>query len=266
MLKKTVKNIFKSFNIEVKRINSNYVVPNPYYKGIVDNLEYYETPIGNYFLPTDVSLDIIKENMQWGNVFEPPVIEVAKKYIKKGSTVLDVGTNFGQMSIIFSKLAGDTGKVYSFDADDFVFEILKKNLKANNCTNAEPIYGAVYNKDNEILIFPKQDFQRFKAYGSYGIDPNAKEGREVKSHTIDSLNIQTPISFMKVDVQGSDLFALQGAVKTIEKHKMPILFEFEQQFQDEFKTSFQDYVDFTRSINYSFKEIIMGINYLIVPN
>src|SRR6185437_13133151 len=257
------KNILKSFNLEIKR--SVKEPKNPYFKSVSDNLEYYETPIGNYFVPSDISTDVIKESMKWGKQFEPEVIEIAKKYIKPGTAVLDIGANFGQMSTIFSKLAGTNGKVYSFEADDFVFEILKKNLKANNCTNAEPTYGAVYNKNNEILIFPKQDFQRFKAYGSYGIDPNAKEGREVKSLTIDSLNINMPISFMKVDIQGSDLYAMQGAVETIKKHKMPIIFEFEQQFQDEFKTSFQDYVEFTNSINYTFKEIIMGINYLIVP-
>ena len=71
---------------------------------------------------------------------------------------------------------------------------------------------------------------------------------------------------MKVDIQGSDLFALQGAKEIILKNKMPILFEFEQQFQDEFQTSFNDYANFIKEIDYRFEKIIMGINYLIVPN
>ena len=106
---------------------------------------------------------------------------------------------------------------------------------------------------------------RFQAYGSYGIDPNATAGRTVKALTIDGLNINTPISFMKVDIQGSDLFALRGAVETIKRHRMPIIFEFEQQFQAEFHTSFQDYVDFVNSISYRFEKLVMDINYLIVP-
>lgn len=71
---------------------------------------------------------------------------------------------------------------------------------------------------------------------------------------------------MKVDVQGSDLFAMEGAKETIRKHKMPILFEFEQQFQQDFNTNFNMYVDFVKSINYKFAETIMGINFLIIPN
>jgi hypothetical protein len=43
------------------------------------------------------------------------------------------------------------------------------------------------------------------------------------------------------------------ATETIKRHRMPIIFEFEQQFQAEFGTSFQDYVDFVNSISYALK-------------
>jgi hypothetical protein len=127
------------------------------------------------------------------------------------------------------------------------------------------VQGAVYNTLGKKLVFPEPDFKRFPSYGSYGIDPNAREGRTVESVTIDSLAIEGPVSFMKVDIQGSDLFALQGARETILKYKMPILFEYEEQFQKDFHTSFDDYIDFVRSINYRFEKIIYGINYLVVP-
>jgi len=140
--------------------------------------------------------------------------------------VLDVGANFGQMSVLFSNLAGDDGTVHSFEADDFVYDIFKRNIDANDKVGRIiPHFGAVHNADNETLIFPVQDFQEFGTYGSYGIDYNAAEGRKVQSLTIDSLNIAGPISFMKIDIQGGDLQGMQGAVKTIHRNRMPILFE-----------------------------------------
>jgi protein-S-isoprenylcysteine O-methyltransferase Ste14 len=39
----------------------------------------------------------------------------------------------------------------------------------------------------------------------------------------------------------------------------------EQQFQENFGTTFQDYVEFVHSINYKFETTIDEINYLIVP-
>jgi len=228
-------------------------------------LEYYETPIGNYYLPNNAPRDIVINSMKFGKIFEPEVVELAQQYIEEGTVVLDVGANFGQMSIMFSHFAGSKGSVYAFEADDFICGILEKNIAANNCTNIKPVCKAVYNKTGEIMLYPVQDFTRFDSYGSYGLDPNAKEGREVQTITIDSLNIQEPISFMKVDVQGSDLFVLQGAVETIQRHKMPILFEYEEQFGEEFNAKWQDYSDFIESISYRIEKTIYGINYLIVP-
>ena len=221
---------------------------------IQERAQLYETSTGRYYLPTDAPQDWVISCIKSGGVFEPEVVETAKAYIRPGSTVLDVGANFGQMSVLFSRFVGAGGQVHSFEADPFVYELLQKTLAANNCQNVTAHLGAVYDRPNQQLFYPVQDFKRFQAYGSYGIDPNATAGRTVKTLTIDGLNINTPISFMKVDIQGSDLFALRGAVETIKRHRMPIIFEFEQQFQAEFRTSFQDYVDFVNSISYRFEK------------
>jgi FkbM family methyltransferase len=264
MVKKILRSFLNKFNYDISKLNHGSEKFRK--KSDVKDLNFYDTPTGKYYLPAHLKRDIVANDIKNGNYFEPEVIEVAKSFIKKGTAVLDVGANYGQMSVVFSKIAGDEGKVYAFEAEPIIYNILLKTFDANGCKNVKVIPGAVHNKMGEKLVFPEPDFKRFDSYGSYGIDPNAKNGRKVESITIDSLQISEPISFMKVDIQGSDLFALQGAKDTILKNKMPILFEFEQQLQDEFHTSFDDYVNFVKSINYRFEKIIMGINYLIVPN
>lgn len=229
------------------------------------NLSLYKTPIGNYYLPTNVEKDVIVNYMKAGRIFEPEIVEVAKQYITEGSTVLDVGANFGQMTLFFSQFVGEKGRVISFEADDFSCSVLEKNIAANSRTNIMPICKAVYNKSGEVMFYPVPDFKRFSAYGSYGLDPNAKQGRKVETLAIDSLNIQSPISFMKVDVQGSDLFVLQGAIETIRRHQMPIIFEYEEQFQEEFKTCWSDYLGFIELVDYKVEKVVNNINYLIVP-
>ncbi|MDB5286269.1 MAG: FkbM family methyltransferase [Mucilaginibacter sp.] len=230
------------------------------------DLTLHNTATGNYYLPTHAYGDIVANTIKNNQIFEKEVVDIAYKYIKEDTAVLDVGSNFGQMSILFANKVGDKGTVYAFDADDFVYEILVKNIAANNKEGKIiPTFGAIHNIDNEILFFPEQDFEVYGAYGSYGIDYNSTKGREVKSVTIDSLNIQQPISFMKIDIQGGDLQAMQGAIKTIEKNQMPILFEYEYHFEDDFNLSFQEYVDFVRDIGYVFKKVINGHNFLIVP-
>lgn len=257
---KAVKGIFHFFGLEI----SKYVPEKKSRK--TKNLSLHKTVTGNYYLPTDAHNDGVANTIKSNLVFEKDVIDLASKYIKPGNTVLDLGANFGQMSILFSEMVGKNGKVHSFDADDWVFEIFKKNIEANDKTDIIiPHFGAVHNVAGETLIFPDQDFEEFGSYGSYGIDYNAKQGREVKTITIDSMGFEEPIHFMKVDIQGGDLQALQGAVKTIEKNRMPILFEYEYNFEDKFNMCFQDYVDFVSSINYKFHKVINGHNFLIIP-
>lgn len=263
-MKKLIRSVFNAFNYDIVKLNfygtEKYKRTSP-----VPGLNYYDTPLGKYFLPVGLRKDLVANCIKSGIYFEPDVIDTARRYIKDGTAVLDVGANYGQMSICFSQLT-PAGKVYSFEAEPIIIDILKRNIDANQRNNIQVVEGAVYNVSGNTVYFPEPDFKRFDSYGSYGIDPNASEGRAIKTLTIDSLDIKEPISFMKVDIQGSDIFAMQGARETILKNKMPILFEYEEQFQDEFKTSFNDYVEFVRSINYRFVSISKGINYLIVPN
>jgi len=226
----------------------------------------FETATGNYYLPSDAQGDVVANAIKAGKIFEPEVVNLALQHIKPGSVVLDVGSNFGQMSVLFARRVGAEGKVYAFDADDFVFDVLKRNIRENGLTDQiEPVFGAVHNVAGQTLYFPVQDFKRWSSYGSYGIDYNASAGRAVKTLTIDSLDIARPVSFMKVDIQGGDLQAMQGAVKTIERNRMPIIFEYEYHFEEEYKLSFQEYVDFVSRIGYRFHKVVNGHNFLIVP-
>jgi len=260
MIKKAAKDFFKLFGFEVRRIATSARSKK------TDRLTYYKTATGNYYLPTDARGDVVANTIINNGIFEPEVIEIARKYIKPNTVALDVGANFGQMSLLFSEMVAGNGKVYSFEADNFVFDILNKNIAANNKTHSiQPIFGAVHNKADEFLTFPEQDFEKYETYGSYGIDYNQSSGRQVKTVTIDSFEFPLPVTFMKIDIQGGDLFAMQGAVQTISKHRMPILFEYEYHFQDQFNFRFQEYVDFVSSIGYKFDKVLNGHNFLILP-
>jgi FkbM family methyltransferase len=264
-MKKLFREVLHSFGVDVVRYNRK---PAP--KNVIDHnkdgLTLYDTATGKYYLPNDAQLDIVANTIKSNGIFEEEIINCAKHFIPTNGVVLDIGANFGQMSILFSNLVGSKGKVYSFDADDFIFEVLKRNIAVNNKTNIHPTFGAVHNVGQSYLYFPKQDFKKYDSYGSYGIDYVNSQGRKVPTLTIDSLNIPEKIDFIKIDIQGGDLFAMKGAIDTIAKNKCPILFEFEYLMQDDLNLNFQEYVDFVRSINYKFTRVIYGQNFLITPN
>lgn len=264
MLKNSIRNAAQKFGYDFIK-TSNFEFGKKYKRKSPDKrFDYYETPKGNYYFPKNCKGDIVANAIKTGKLFDEVIFDLAKSYITPNSVILDVGANYGQMAIEFSKVAEST-IVYAFEAQKLVFDVLEKNIESNNVRNVKLFYNAVYDTNDIELIFPVPDLVRFPSYGSYGIDLNAKKGIKVRSLAIDSLSFDLPISFMKVDIQGSDLAAMRGAINTIAKHKMPIIFEYEEQFQEDFKTTFQDYVDFVNNIGYKFLKTVQNINYLIVP-
>jgi FkbM family methyltransferase len=123
---------------------------------------------------------------------------------------------------------------------------------------------AVWHELGKTLFYPKADFNRFESYGSYGIDPTATDGQLVQSVTIDSLNL-SQVDLIKIDIQGSDLNAMKGAVGTINRLKPTIIFEYESLFNEQFNTSWEDYLNFIESINYKIVHTIDGVNIVIEP-
>jgi FkbM family methyltransferase len=228
-------------------------------------LELVSNPAGQMFVPVFPDNDMIAAAIRSGRVFDEHIVQCASEYIRSGTTVVDVGANFGQMTLQFARLAGESGRVIAIEADDYVHHVLRQNLQVNGVENVTTVNKAAHVTPGLQVFFPDQDFVRFQSYGSYGLDPNARTGRSVETITVDSLNIEAPVSFMKVDVQGSDLFALQGAKQTILRHRMPIIFEYEEQFQAEFGTTFQDYVDFVLGVGYRFVKTVDDINFVIAP-
>ena len=83
----------------------------------------------------------------------PNSINKLKDFIEPDTIVLDLGANFGQMSILWSKCKPNI-KVYAFEASKYVFSILKKNVNLNSA-NVEAINALVGNETNDEQFIQK---------------------------------------------------------------------------------------------------------------
>jgi FkbM family methyltransferase len=163
-------------------------------------------------------------------------------------------------------MTGPDGFVFAFECEPFIYAVLLKNLAVNDINNAKPSAWVLWSESGHVgLPSLDESLRKYRGYGCYAIDP---KGRGTPTSTIDAVlaELTIPISFMKVDCQGSDLHVMMGARETIKRWQMPIVFEYEPALDDLFETSWGSYARFVDAIGYRIvSEVGNQYNYLIEP-
>ncbi len=155
--------------------------------------------------------------------YEPYFTRLLLKNIRAGDTVVDIGANIGFDTINMAKKVGKSGRVYSIEPENENFEILKKNIGANNLKNVMAIKAAIGGRSGFFNIYKsKENYGDHKLYedGSDGL----AEWVEVK--TLDSMIKEFDIkkvNLIKSDTQGYEPAVLGGGLKTL-KRDGPIMF------------------------------------------
>lgn len=137
--------------------------------------------------------------------------------VKTGDVVLDAGANCGHLSIFFSKLVGKNGKIHAFEPDRFNIDRIKSNRQLN-----KDLPDNI--KIEELLLWDENKLVDFYEAGTVGSSavwiPDADKCVKKEAVRIDDWvlknNIQK-LDFIKMDIEGAEIEALDGCVQTIEK-------------------------------------------------
>jgi FkbM family methyltransferase len=140
--------------------------------------------------------------------------------VRKGDIVVEAGSNVGAHTIQLAKLVGPAGKIVAFEPQRLLFQILCANLALNEMFNCYA-YQAAVGSAAGILKVPQLDLYATQNFASLSLG-HAGEGMDVPVIALDSLDLPS-LRFLKADVEGMEIEVLQGARRTIEKHR-PILY------------------------------------------
>jgi len=144
-----------------------------------------------------------------GEFHEPSAISFIKKEVKNGMHVFDLGANIGWFTLVFSKLVGDTGHVYSFEPDPYTFKILEENIELNKLKNVSIFQLGISNKIgiSKFSLVENQD-------GANKLESktNVENCIKIKTTTIDAFCMEhnTKVDFLKMDVEGSEPKVFEG--------------------------------------------------------
>ena len=171
------------------------------------------------------------------NGIESSLTKSIIRLINKDSNVIDIGSNYGFITLACSKfLCSGRGKVFSFECDVKCYKNLESSIKKNAYDNIELFNAFVGNKNTS----------------------NVK--------TVDSLihSQRKNIDLIKIDTDGTDLECLEGCEKIIKESDPIIVIEINNNFNQIvgylLKSSYKFFYDqHLREIDITSKNIIPNL-------
>lgn len=142
-----------------------------------------------------------------------------KDYLKANDQVADVGTNIGYYTVWMSSFISESGKIHSFEPDDKNFKKLRDNIVLNSLTNVKENNIALSQIDGEIKFTVGLDGENTIALNE---KKNSKLIQSVQFDTYFLENSIDQMSYVKVDIEGFELFFLKGARKILMDKKVDI--------------------------------------------
>jgi FkbM family methyltransferase len=193
-------------------------------------------------------------------------MDLLPDFVRPGDEVIDLGANYAYYSARMSNLVGAAGRVYAFEpipSTSRVFKHLIASLKIENVELVEK--GAGARSERVVFRVPLQDFGAPSAgIAHIGTRNNDLPGRDqcyaFNRHrdvacdvvAIDEFLLPrlSRLSFIKIDIEGAEYFALQGMRKTLEKFKPVVLVEIQPFFLKGFGISEEQMQGLIRDLGY----------------
>ena len=158
--------------------------------------------------------------------YEKKVVSFLKRQLQAGHIFFDIGANIGAIGlpVIKNKIGI---KYFGFEAGPLVFNYLKYNFIQNNIEQYQLHNYVVHENEGQPLKFYEAE-----QYGKSSLAPTYSKGHIlVNSIALDAFcNAQhvDKINWMKVDVQGFELYVFKGMQQLLLDKKVEnIVFEFE---------------------------------------
>lgn len=157
--------------------------------------------------------------------WEPQLVELVSRNVKRGFTAVDIGAHIGYYSLLLSRLVGPTGRVFSFEPVPSNFDFLMTNLNLNNCINVDAVNRAVLDRRHSIRI-QIQERDPLPVAISFA-NPENKGDVIVESVSLDEflLGRTEKVDFLKVDAESAEEQVIEGGRKLIERDHPLIMME-----------------------------------------
>jgi FkbM family methyltransferase len=190
--------------------------------------------------------DAIAQHIKLGKLWEPHFKPVIDLFINPGDTVIDCGANFGYNSVLMGKRLNNDGLLIAFEPQRIIHQQLNGNLILNNIYNSISYQVALGSESNTITMRPVDYELPWVNIGDTSVGDG---GEEVSIYKLDDFEFGK-VNFIKMDVQGYELFTLEGAKELLKKFQPNLFIEIESHQLIKFGIAESKLVEYIKSFGY----------------
>ena len=213
---------------------------------LAPSTDYELVQLDRFKLWTSRSDLLIGEPIRRNRMYEPHVTAVMMERIQAGDVVLDIGANIGYFSMLAASLGA---QVYAVEPLAQNVRLLAASRIANGYTGMQ-IVPAAASCDIGCLAIAASHSNGIVSRQTDGVDI-ALASDFVAGIPIDRIITDQPVALIKIDVEGHEYLALQGAAATIRRTRPVIVSEFSPQgLKANSGVSGEQYLKLLRGWNY----------------
>jgi FkbM family methyltransferase len=153
---------------------------------------------------------------------EPLEQEILLRHSRVGGVVYDLGANAGFYALIAARAVGPTGCVYAFEPTPTLAARIRDNAARNSFKNLHVVEAAISALNGKI---------RFNILGPLSVNNSVRTDQGGEPVSVESIRLDTfcadhrPPDLMLIDIEGSEIEALESGLKMIARDRPVIMVE-----------------------------------------
>lgn len=183
----------------------------------------------NYLYRTKIARDLLFAPQSGAtHLWEPQTTKLLLLLSKLiAGDVIVGGAYFGDQAILVAKSISEKGrKVHCFEPNSAQAGMLQKNVALNALSNVEILKKGLWHTGSELM--------RLEGFDSFANAVVVSDGDGFETETIDDYadGGDLKVGMIQLDIEGSELAALQGASKTLQRDNPVVVFELHRSYVD----------------------------------
>jgi FkbM family methyltransferase len=162
--------------------------------------------------------------------YEPNEFCFLARVLRPGMVFVDAGANMGLYTLFAARKVGEQGQVLAIEPSSRECERLLRNLRANSVSNVRLARKAVSDSSADAELLVAADVRSgHNTLGGFSYDTPLAIKEKVRTETLDAIVSQEGlprVDVIKMDVEGAEVKALQGAAGVLERFRPLLLIEF----------------------------------------